>query len=115
MAKLVKPLSKENVLPLQKEPVKQIFTGFNVQTNRITSRDETYLKIKGAFKIRVQNVGNVDVTVFGNFPLPSYSDETFETGDSSLGFANDIAIQYALESAGENINILLTNYFRTNE
>lgn len=88
---------------------------FNVQTNRVTSREETYLKIKGSFKIRVQNKGDVDVTIFGNFPLPSYSDETFETGDTNLGFVTDTAIQYPAESVGENINILLTSYLRSHE
>lgn len=85
---------------------------FNVQANRVTSRIETYLKIKGSFKVRIQNKGDVDVVVFGNFPIPSYGDETFEPGDSDLGFVADTAIQYAPESIGENINLILTNYYR---
>lgn len=111
MTRLVKIPQK----PMNEEVPKQVVKTFNVQTNRLTSRDETYLRIKGSFKVRVQNKGDVDVIIFGNFPLPSYSDETFETGDTDLGFVDDTAIQYVEESAGENINILLTNYFRTHD
>lgn len=85
---------------------------FNVQTNRITSRVESYLKIKGAFKVKVQNKGDVDVTIFGNYPLPSYSEETFETGDTNLGFSSDTAIEYPEESPTEEVNILLTAYYK---
>ena len=100
-----------------KQPHYEVAPGkhFNVQANRVTSREQTYLKCKGSFKIRVQNKGDVDVVIFGNFPLPSYADETFETGDTNLGFVNDTAINYAPQSAGENINIIFTNYYRVND
>lgn len=88
---------------------------FNVQANRVTSRVETYLKIKGSFKVRIQNKGDVDIILFGNFPIPSHGDETFETGDTDLGFVADTAIQYAPESLDENINLILTNYFKVND
>lgn len=86
---------------------------FSVQTNRITSREETYLRIEGAFKIKVQNRGDVDIIIFGNYRLPSYSEETFETGDTNLGFSANTAVEYTPKSAGETIDILLTNYFKT--
>ena len=39
---------------------------FNVQANRLTNDKETYLKIQGAFKIRIQNKGEVGIKIFGN-------------------------------------------------
>jgi len=86
--------------------------GFTVNTNRITKREETYLKIKGAFKIRVQNKGDVDIIIFGGFLLPAYSDETFETGDTNLSFIEDTLIQYIPIVPGENINLFLTTYVK---
>jgi hypothetical protein len=113
MSKLVKnpegikqklnPLLEELALPLN---------SFNIQTNRITSRDETYLKIKGAFKIKVQNKGDIGIKIFGNLEIPSYAEETFETGDTNLGFVSNTAINYDQPAANENINILLTSYFK---
>jgi len=85
---------------------------FNVQANRTTSDTETYLKTKGAFKIRVQNKGSVGVKIFGNFDLPSYADETFEPGDSSLGFASDTYITYDPHLPTDVINIVTTAYTR---
>lgn len=85
---------------------------FNIQANSITSREETYLKIKGAFKCKVQNKGDVDIKIFNNYPLPSHSEETFETGDTNLGFIDNTAIEYDIPSPGENINIILTSYFK---
>lgn len=83
---------------------------FSVQANRLTNDKETYLKIKGAFKIRVQNKGDIGITVFGNFYLPSYSDETFETGDTNLGFNKDASIEFAPHVTGNLIDIVLTTY-----
>lgn len=111
MDKLVKQNPAENK-PAPAKVLVAPANSFNVQANRITSREETYLRIEGAFKIKVQNKGDVDVIIFGNYPLPSYSEETFDTGDTNLGFAADTAIQFAKESAGENINLILTTYKR---
>lgn len=86
---------------------------FSVQSNRITSREQTYLKIKGAFKIKVENKGDVGITIFENFEIPSYASEPFETGDTNLGFIDHTKIQYDNYSVGENIDIHLTAYFRT--
>lgn len=96
----------------QNEQVIKPLNNFNIQANKITSRDETYLRIKGAFKIKVQNKGDVDVTIFGNYPLPSHSEETFDTGDTNLGFVSDTAIVYAPPSTAEKINIILTSYYK---
>ena len=84
--------------------------GFNVQANRITSRNETYLKIAGAFKCEVENNGNVDIIIFGGYKLPSYSKKTFETGNSNLIFKSDTNIQYPPISSVDNIDVLLTTY-----
>lgn len=112
MDKLVKnPEGKTASQPTNIQVVKPL-NSFNIQANRITSREETYLKIKGAFKIKVQNKGDVDVIIFGNYPLPSYAEETFETGDTNFGFVADTAINYAEVSESENINIILTSYFK---
>lgn len=111
MTRLVKiPDMVKTPVPI-KEPVFPP-NNFNVQSNRITSREETYLRIQGAFKIKVQNKGDVDVVIFGNYPLPSYSEEVFENGDTLLGFSADTAIEYAPEAVGENINLILTTYTR---
>lgn len=92
------------------EVVAPLKNGFAIQTNRITKREESYLRIKGAFKIKVQNHGDVDIEIFGNYKIPSYSEETFDTGDASLGFTSDTLISYAPETVNENINIVLTTY-----
>jgi hypothetical protein len=84
--------------------------GFNVQTNRITSRNETYLKIKGTFKIEVENNGDVDIIIFGGYKIPSYAKKIFTADDSVLVFKADTSIEYAPLSAFENIDILLTTY-----
>lgn len=84
--------------------------GFAIQTNRITKREERYLRIAGAFKIKVQNHGDVDIEIFGNYKIPSYSEETFDTGDTALGFTSDTLIEYATEVVNENINVVLTTY-----
>jgi hypothetical protein len=97
----------EPVLQPTKQPTAM---GFNVQTNRVTSRKQTFLKIKDAFKIEVENTGNVDVVIFDGYKLPSYSQKTFETGDTSLGFYADTAINYGAEAIGEIIEIVLTTY-----
>jgi glycogen debranching enzyme len=89
-----------------------IANSFSVQVSRITTRDLTYLKIKGAFKIKVKNKGDVGITIFENFQLPSYAEEVFETGESNLSFVNDTKIQYDDISTGENIDIHLTAYFK---
>lgn len=86
---------------------------FNVQSNRLTNDKETKLKIKGAFKIRIQNKGETGIKVFGNFYLPSYSDETFETGDTNLGFSEDAHIEYDDHDPKDSVEIVLTNYYKT--
>jgi hypothetical protein len=103
----LKPSSTTHVERLV-EPLQK----FNIQANSITNREETYLKIKGAFKCKVQNKGDVDVKIFGNYPLPSHSEETFETGDTNYGFSANTAIEYAAVSPEEKINIILTSYFK---
>ncbi len=86
---------------------------FNVQSNRLTNDKETKLKIKGAFKIRVQNIGETGIKIFGNFYLPSYSDETFETGDTNLGFIEDAHIEFDEHALADKVEIVLTNYYKT--
>lgn len=103
-------VSKESASSFSTPQHKAIGLGFNVQSNRITNRNETYLKIAGAFKCEVENNGNVDIIIFGGYKLPSYSKKTFETGDSNLVFKSDTPIQYAALSSVENIDILLTTY-----
>lgn len=112
MERLIKNPEGIKASPVQNVQVVKPLNNFNIQANKITSRDETYLKIKGAFKIKVQNKGDVDVIIFGNYPLPSYAEETFETGDTNFGFVADTAINYAEVSESENINIILTSYFK---
>jgi hypothetical protein len=100
----------------QAEPTNKVKAGissnFRVQANRYTSTENVYLKTKGAFKIRVQNEGNVGITIFGNFYLPPYADEVFDTGDPSLSFSDDTAVIYDEVFPGDEINILLTAYSR---
>lgn len=98
--------------PVETEGSAHIDGGFNVQVSRITSRDLTYLKIKGAFKIKVENKGDVEITFFENYHLPSYASEVFETGDSNSKFSDHAKIQYEDQSPGENIDIHLTAYFK---
>jgi hypothetical protein len=99
------------------ETQKEIFVSgggsFNVQANRLTNDKETTLKIKGAFKIRVQNKGEVGIKIFGNFYLPSYSDEPFETGDTNLGFSQDAHIEFDDHAPTDKVEIVLTNYYKT--
>lgn len=103
------PNGSKSLLPANAEIAKPLNT-FNVQANRLTSRNETYLKIAGAFKIEVENNGNVDVIIFGNYKLPSYSKKTFGTDDSLLVFQKNIDIQYPTASPVDKIDILLTTY-----
>lgn len=112
MAKLVKGIPQQNGLPVQKEQVNQSLAGFNVEARRVMNREETYLPIKGAFKIKVKNEGDVDVIIFGSYSLPSYSEETFEQNDANLTFKDDTAIKYPEYTEGENVNILLIKYFK---
>lgn len=113
MTTLVKnPEGSKSLLTTHNEQLATPLNYFNVQANRITSREETYLKIKGSFKIKVQNKGDVGIKIFGNYPLPSHSEETFDTGDTTLGFIDNTAIEFDKFSAGEKINIILTSYFK---
>ncbi len=96
-----------------KEVVKGVGGFFNVQSNGLTNDKETNLKIKGAFKIRIQNNGEVGIKIFGNFYLPSYSDETFETGDTNVGFIQDAHIEFDEHTPTDKIEIVLTNYYKT--
>lgn len=93
--------------------VKHVNGSFNVQTNRITEETQATMKIKGMYKIRLQNKGQVAIKVFGNFDLPSYADEVFESGDSLLGFSTDAQIVYAPHSSVDAINVVITGYTRT--
>lgn len=104
----IPPSTNFNETP--KEPSKSGGGLFSVQANRLTNDKETYLKTKGAFKIRVQNKGDIGITIFGNFYLPSYSDETFETGDTNLGFNKDASIEFDPHVTGNVIDIILTTY-----
>lgn len=102
---------------LHQETQKEVFAGgggfFNVQSNKLTNDKETKLKIKGAFKIRIQNIGETGIKIFGNFYLPSYSDETFETGDTNLSFSEDAHIEFDDHDPKDNVEIVLTNYYKT--
>lgn len=109
--------SKTPPSSIHEESLKEVFVrgggSFNVQGNSLTNDKETYLKIKGAFKIRIQNKGEVGIKIFGNFYLPSYSDETFETGDTNLGFSQDAHIEFDDHAPTDKVEIVLTNYYKT--
>lgn len=106
----IPPSSNLNETP--KEPIKSGGGFFGVQSNRLTNDKETNLKIQGAFKIRIQNKGEVGITIFGNFYLPSYSDEPFDTGDTNLGFFQDAHIEFDEHTPTDKIEIVLTNYYK---
>ena len=111
--KKVQPIVEEHTNPHAViADVKHVGNSFRVQSNAINDSNESTLKTRGAFKIRVQNKGTVDVKLFGNFALPSYADEVFETGENTLGFDTDTPIEYAPHSSSDVINIVLTAYRR---
>ena len=101
---------------IHEESQKEAFVGgggsFNVQGNSLTNDRETYLKIKGAFKIRIQNKGEVGIKIFGNIYLPSYSDETFDSGNNNLVFSQDASIEFDNHDPTDKIEIVLMNYYK---
>lgn len=111
IAKTPIDVETSHVAPIVEE-VKHVSGSFSVQTNRIMDDIYSTIKTRGMYKVRIQNKGQVAIKVFGNFDLPSYADETFESGDSVLGFSNDAEIQYAPHSPVDSINIVVTGYTR---
>jgi len=87
-------------------------TVFRVQTSRITKDNETYIKSKGAFKMRIENKGQVGITIFSSCAIPSYGEETFEVGDPTLVMADDTSIEYDAHQDTDTINLVITLYFR---
>lgn len=101
-------------MPMPIAPIVSPMTGtYRVQSNRVTNSNESTLKTKGAFKIRIQNKGDVGIKVFGNFYMPSYSDETFETGDANLSLAQDSHIEFDEHTISDVVEIVLTSYYKT--
>ncbi len=103
---------KKNQTASASQLPKIITNGFRVEAIRLTNDKETYLKIQGAFKTRIQNKGKVGVKIFGAFDLPGYSDETFEPGDSILGFVENTNVMFDPHTASDKIEIIVTNYYK---
>ncbi len=110
MAMLVKkPLPAASTLPVTPA---NTGPGFRVLCHRITSKDEVFIKNKGAFKMKIENKGQVGVTIFGACSIPSYGSEVVETGDTSLIFESDTNIEYADHYPSDIINLVITLYYK---
>jgi hypothetical protein len=86
--------------------------GYRIQAQRVVRDTETLIKSKGAFKMKVENKGQVGITVFGAVQIPTYSEQTFETGDPSLAFQDDTHIEYDPHNPADTINLIVTLYFK---
>jgi hypothetical protein len=95
-------------------PIKAVNAGvgYRVQAQRMVRDNETLIKNKGAFKMKVENKGQVGITIFGAVQIPSYGEQTFETGDPSLSFFDDTHVEYDAHQPSDTINLVVTLYFK---